>query len=153
MTALRIEAGFTIIELLVVVAIIGVLVAQAVVNMSVYKERARIANTVQELKSLETAFNAYLTENDDFPDDTHIVLPAGMSDFISAELWGDTPIGGSYNWEGPDFYPYSGIAFLNPTASVQTFRSLDGMIDDGNLASGKFRVSAVNSRYVYVINE
>jgi prepilin-type N-terminal cleavage/methylation domain-containing protein len=147
--------GFTLIEIMIVIAIIGVIAAIAIPNFAAYRQRAKIAEAATDIKHFEKGFVAYAVEEGRFPDDSHIVLPdlPKMADFISPTVWGrTTPLGGTYNWEGPDSYPYAGIAFFGVTASVQELQRLDSLIDDGDLSTGKFRQTP-NGRYTYIIAE
>ena len=76
-----------------------------------------------------------------------------MAKYISPEVWGKTtPLGGNYNWEGPDFYPYAGIAIDPITAPQGDLELLDSMLDDGDLTQGKFRITPIG-RYTYIIDE
>ncbi|MEW6234911.1 MAG: prepilin-type N-terminal cleavage/methylation domain-containing protein [Candidatus Omnitrophota bacterium] len=61
--------AFTLIELLIVVAIIGVLAAIAVPNFLNAQMRARIAKVQSDHKSLGTALEMYLLENNSYPGD------------------------------------------------------------------------------------
>ena len=63
-----------------------------------------------------------------------------------------TPLGGNYNWGGPDYYPYAGISLFQPTAPASTFAVLDARFDDGDLTTGKFRITP-NGRYTYILAE
>ncbi len=149
------ETGFTLLELLVVVAIIGVLATIAIPAYSGFRERASVVDLASNLKNFGTAFNSYLAEHGTYPNDSHIILPpgAGMEKLISQDLWlAETPLGGHYNWEGPDNYPYAGIALLGVTASVAQVQSLDAILDNGDLATGKFRLTP-NGRYTFILEE
>ena len=147
--------GFTLIELMIVIAIIGILSAIAIPNYIKYRNKAKIVSMISALKTFEIGFMDYAIDNGDFPPDSHIVLPdmPTMGNYISPTLWGETtPLGGTYNWEGPDNYPYAGISIFEGTAPQADFRRLDGMLDDGDLSQGKFRQTP-NGRYTYIIDE
>jgi len=61
--------AFTLIELLIVVAIIGILAAIAVPNFLNAQMRANIAKVQSDHKSLGTALNMYLLDNNSYPGD------------------------------------------------------------------------------------
>lgn len=58
------ENGFTLLELLVVVAIIGVLVAIAIPQFSAYQQRSFDARAKSDLITLAIAEEAYYTDNE-----------------------------------------------------------------------------------------
>lgn len=75
----RVSRAFTLIELLIVVAIIGILAAIAVPNFMNAQTRAKMSRTYSDLKALHTAMEAYFVDNNHYPPDYDSGLVPGAS--------------------------------------------------------------------------
>lgn len=63
------EKGFTIIELLVVIVIIGILIALALPNLFSAQARGRDTDRKNELKNVQTKLETYFNDNGNYPAD------------------------------------------------------------------------------------
>lgn len=61
------KKGFTILELLIVVAIIGILTAATLVLLSDTRARGRDAKRLSDMREIEKALNLYYSSNQNFP--------------------------------------------------------------------------------------
>ena len=70
------QKGFTLIELMIVVAIIGILAAIAIPQYQNYVGRSNIAAAVQTVSANKTGLEEYVMEYGEFPDGTTAPKPA-----------------------------------------------------------------------------
>lgn len=63
----RNERGFTLIELMVVVIIIGVLAAVIMPTVIKQADKAKVKRAISELKSIKTTIDSYYVENGSYP--------------------------------------------------------------------------------------
>lgn len=93
--------AFTLIELLIVVAIIAILAAIAVPNFLEAQVRSKVARTHSDLRSLATALEAYRVDNNSYP-------RAELYDNLSERLVViTTPISYISNIPGDPFFSYT----------------------------------------------
>lgn len=84
------KKAFTLIELLIVIAIIAILAAIAIPNFLMAQVRSKVARTKNDLKTLATALEAYYVDNNAYPLMMLISYEGGYAD-----VWGVDP------WVGP----------------------------------------------------
>lgn len=144
------QSGFTLLELMIVVAIIGIIASLAVPAYQDYQTRARLSGLALQFDQMKLILSIYAQETGEYPDDTHIVPPPGAG--LPGYWLDETLLGGNFNWEGPDNYPYAGIAILGATAPDHEIRIFDRIIDDGDLTTGRFRITD-NGRHTFILDE
>ena len=83
--------GFSLIELLVVISIIGVLTTVLVMNFVGSRERARDAQKIQGLNNIKNALRMYYNDNQTYPTTLNTVV--GTSGYIAG-----LGVGDSYNY-------------------------------------------------------
>ncbi|HUM03620.1 MAG TPA: prepilin-type N-terminal cleavage/methylation domain-containing protein [Thermoanaerobaculia bacterium] len=71
--------GFTLIEMLVVSAIIGILVSIAASNMRSVMSRARQRRTMADMRTLALGVDSFATDQNRFPAAAGYALPSGLS--------------------------------------------------------------------------
>jgi len=61
------KKGFTLIELMIVIAIIGILAAIAIPQFAKYRRKAYNSSALSDLKNIRTEIEAYYADHDQYP--------------------------------------------------------------------------------------
>ena len=126
------RSGFTLVELLVVVAIIGILGTVAVINVPKWLNNARVTACREVIATIETSLNAYYADHGRLPDSLEALVSStddedpyikGGKDKLM-DPWGTTidyKPGRRGNFElrsaGPDLQPGNDDDITNDTAA------------------------------------
>lgn len=145
------KSAFTLVEIMIVVAIIGLLAALGIPNLLKAGQRARSTKFAREIKNAGHAFVQYAFENGRYPADrTPSQMPTGMASYLNGFPWTeDTPIGGQWDWDYGQFGVGAGVSVYQPNWTSEQMQEIDAIIDDGNLSTGEFRQRAAG--YIYIL--
>lgn len=102
-----VRSGFSLMEIMVVVAIIMILIGGGTVYYMNYKEQALATKAKTGVRTLETAVLGYQMRHNDLPSDLHVLLqpdPDTGKPYCDGEVlmspWSDRPY--QYNPQGPN---------------------------------------------------
>lgn len=80
------EKGFTLIELMIVIAIIGILAAIAIPQFSAYRQRSYNSAAQSDLRNATTAQEAYFVDNSTYASDETNLIGSTYGLFISKDV-------------------------------------------------------------------
>jgi prepilin-type N-terminal cleavage/methylation domain-containing protein len=148
-------AGFTLVEIMIVVAIIGLLAALALPAFAKARRKSMVTAFVEDARILTGAIQIWAQNNGGLPGNGPTGgLPVGMTDddFKGVPWSKPTPLGG--RWDFDSGSPCNGcngaLTVITPTdANDPTWQEVDAMLDDGDLMTGNFRIIR-GDRYSYV---
>ncbi len=76
------KKGFTLVELLVSISIIGILTAIVLPNFMGARERAKDSQKVGDLNAMKNALRLYYNDRQAYPTGTAVMLGVGMSQYM-----------------------------------------------------------------------
>ena len=96
---MNLKKGFTLLELLLVIAIIGILATIVITAIGSAKDKAQTARAKQETNNMATAFELYNLYEGGYPADVGPgVMPVGMEPYLPNWPNGSYP-GAEYDWD------------------------------------------------------
>jgi prepilin-type N-terminal cleavage/methylation domain-containing protein len=105
--------GFTIIELLIVIAIIGVLGAYILSSVNDARDSAYVTRAETELENFHDSVQLYRSDHGSYPPDVGRGIPPGLENYLQSGNWPQGPWPESvYDWDhwtvdGEDIYQIS----------------------------------------------
>lgn len=129
----RAQRGFTLIELIVVVTIIGILAGVAISNVKWAQQKAREAALHHNLFEMRKAIDDYYADKQKYPDSLHALQTDHYLRYIPKD-----PLTGQAQWEEVQVSsdPSDPNAVTDPTSS-QDNPGVPGVYDVHSLAPGK----------------
>jgi prepilin-type N-terminal cleavage/methylation domain-containing protein len=133
--------GFSLVEVMIVVVIIGLLATMAVTSIAKVRERSENASVANDLRTFAAAFEQYCLELGSWPPDGGAgVVPAGMEGRVNEAAWTrGSPGAGRYDWEKGTFGVTAAISLFGCNFDNERLARVDLLIDDGNINTGRFR--------------
>ncbi len=146
--------GFTLVEIMVVVIIIGVVAAIAIPVFNMMRMNSQATRIVNDMKTYRTAFEMHAFEMGIWPPDVNRgTIPPTMADYLRDESFTEiTVVGGNWDWDFDQSFAYAAISIIEPTGGTNVMQKIDEMLDDGALESGEFKQVA-GARFALILEE
>ncbi len=136
------KEGFSLIELLIVVAIIGIIAAIAVPNLLTAIQKGKQKFTIGEMKTVGTAVEAYMIEYKMAPGGGALTLASQLERYLSPfyiKILAQRRDG----WDSPFRYQSGAIGSNQEYYSIISF-GRDGVATPMNINNNNYAVSTIN---------
>ncbi len=145
-----VRPGFTLTEILIVVAIMGILGAILVPRFNNSTDGARVNGVVKNFRAFETAIDVYGVKSNGSMPSSNSELQTAIEEYLPPGSTSETPsIGGSYGFHSFSSTDSAAIAIWGSTYP-NLLVEIDSMLDDGNLDTGRVR-GGPNDGIVYFV--
>lgn len=144
--------GFTLVEIMVVVVIIGLLAAIVMPTFRQVLMRSKATATVNDVRQFSAVFLNYSHQHGRWLDETGPgVIPPEVADSLSKAFSLQTPVGGQYDWDfevSPGGIPAKAAVTITTangftlTNDADLVERIDALMDDGVLTTGNVQYNA-----------
>ena len=144
----RHSSGFTLVEIMVVVVIIGLLAAMALPGFTKSRSRSQATAVVNNLRVYGSAFEVYAMEEGTWPpDENRGIIPPGMEGQLP-RFTEETHVGGSYDWDPGVFGYTAAVSIVDIKAGANVLSEVDKILDDGDPSAGLIVISGNRLSYI-----
>lgn len=146
---LKKESGFTLLELLIVIVIIGILAVLIVPNLTSGPARARDSQRKSDMRNVKTALETYFNDNNQYPGGTGSAGYAGLSTTLVSTYIKVLPVDPKGGTQAAPIYSYTASpASCAPGGTACTSyvlsTTLENTKDPQAGAGGVYNVNSVN---------
>ncbi|WP_309381463.1 type II secretion system protein [Cerasicoccus frondis] len=143
--------GFTLLEIMIVVIIIGVMLAMAIPGFKAVRERTRVATFLNDFRAVKEAINRYSLEEGHYPIGEGGGPAADFYDYIRGDVIdGRTVIGGNWAVDATNYLFAIGVA--NYEVDDSLIQQIDSGVDDGDTSTGQMFIQGEKTFY-FIIEE
>lgn len=153
--------GMTLVELLIVVAILGILAAIVVPTVSNARERAQVNAIATDLKSLTDSIQRYHVDHGVYPNPAaYARVPGALSGYLPETGNVQTAAGFTLGYLKPKSplttyggKPFSVASMVRvPSGQLNMRDDIDAVLDDGDILNGSFQYyGGIGPTMVFVI--
>lgn len=154
LTAKNSPKGFSLVEIMVVVAIIGLLAALAVIAFRHHRVRAQAAALGSDMRVFRDALEQCVMDTGEYA----LGAPAGQVSATfdpyvrNGNFTAESPVGGSWIVESDVDGVKLLVSVINFTAGIEPIELVDRLFDDGNTSTGNMRLMTP-SKYSCIVEE
>jgi type IV pilus assembly protein PilA len=106
------QKGFTLIELMIVIAIIGILAAIAIPQFSAYRKRSYNSSAQSDLRNAATAQEAYYVDESRYCATSGTLIGATYGLYLSSDVRFDIAHGGADSYQMTAYHPSGDSSYI-----------------------------------------